>query len=339
VLPRITAVVVAYGDEPLLEPCVKSLLASSGATVDVVVVDNGCTDGGVDAVRRLAGVTVAGSGENVGFAAGCNEGVEASSGDIVALVNPDAVAEPDALAALAAVVRDRTVGIATASLRLHDQADAMNSAGNEVHFLGYSWCGGLGRPAADYTQRRDVACASGAAMALTRATWNRLGGFAPEYFAYYEDSELSLRCWQQGLRVVFVPEAIVTHRYAFRREPRKLYLVERNRLIALATLYDARTLAVLAPLLLAMEIAMLGAAVARGWARAKVGGWWWIVRHRRWIAERRARLQGQRVRSDRELAGLFATRIADGNDPIPRVLEPIDRVLAAYWRAVARRLR
>ena len=76
-------------------------------------------------------------------------------------------------------------------------------------------------------------------------------------FAYLEDTELSLRCWQRGLKVMFVPDAVVLHDYEFSRNPSKLGLLERNRLIMLLTLYERHTLAVLAPALLAVEIATL----------------------------------------------------------------------------------
>ncbi len=197
-MSRVTAVVVAFGAEPLLPDCVRSVLASEGIEAEVVLVDNGCTDGGVDAVRALEGVHVVEPGRNLGFDEACNVGVAAGSGEFVALVNFDAVVHPGALARLAAVAADPQVGIATASLRLDDRPDHMNSAGNEVHFLGYSWCGGLDEPASRYSVPRDVASASGAAMVMRRELWDRLGGFAPEYFMYYEDPELSLRCWRAG---------------------------------------------------------------------------------------------------------------------------------------------
>ncbi len=69
-LPTVTAIIIGYGDEPWLEQSVKSALASTGVVADVVVVDNGCTDGGVELVRPLDGVTVAEPGRNTGFAGG-----------------------------------------------------------------------------------------------------------------------------------------------------------------------------------------------------------------------------------------------------------------------------
>jgi GT2 family glycosyltransferase len=333
-MSRATAVVVAFGAEALLPTCVQSILASDGIDVEVVLVDNGCTDGGVEVVRGLDGVRVITPGRNLGFDEACNVGVAAGGGDFIALVNFDAVVSPDALAKLAAVAADPTVGIATASLRLDDRPDFMNSAGNEVHFLGYSWCGGLNEPASQHSEARDVASASGAAMVMRRELWERFDGFAPEYFMYYEDPELSLRCWRAGLRVVFVPDAVVVHRYEFGRNPEKMYLVERNRLIAMFTLLEARTLALLVPVMVGVELAMLVLAVQQGWGRAKLRGWWWLLRNRGWVRSRRATLAPERAVPDAAFAPLLATRLTQGSMELPGFLRPFDAALAAYWRLV-----
>ena len=71
----------------------------------------------------------------------------------------------------------------------------------------------------------------GAAMVLRRELWDELGGFEPRYFAYHEDVELCRRCWHRGLELVNVPGAVAVHRYEFGREPSKVYLSERNRLL------------------------------------------------------------------------------------------------------------
>jgi GT2 family glycosyltransferase len=332
----VSAVIVAYGAEPWLGRSVRAALASEGVDVEVVLVDNGCTDGAVEALVVLAGVTTVRPGSNLGFAGGCRAGVEASRGDVVAFVNPDAVVAPDALACLAGAVDDPEVAIATAGVRLAERPDAMNSAGNDVHFLGVSWSGGFGEPATDHARRRPVLAASGAGMAMRRPVWDALGGMEVELFAYYEDADLSLRCWQRGLSVLYVPEAVVVHRYEFSRNPRKLYLAERNRLCLVLTLYEARTLWLLAPALLGLEAAVLVLAVTQGWWRQKLAGWRWLFRRRRWLRERRRAVQAGRRVPDRDLADRFATSLSPGNLALPAWSAPLDRLLARYW-AVARR--
>jgi GT2 family glycosyltransferase len=334
--PRVTAVVLAHRSEPLLERAVGSLAHSRGVDVEVVVVDNGCTDGGVERLVGVPKVRVDRPGRNLGFAEGCNRGAALGNGEFVAFVNSDAVVDPDALARLARVAQRPEVGITSASLRLADEPDLLNSAGNEVHYLGFCWCGGLRHPAADFTEERPVAAATGAAMMLRRDTWRDLGGFAPEYFAYHEDTDLSLRCWQLGLAVVYVPDAIVIHRYGSPRTATKMYLLERNRLITLLTTFEVRTLLLLAPVLVGVEVAVLALALREGWARSKVAGWWWLVRHRHWLGERRRRTQAARRRPDRDVAPRLASRLPTEVVAIPASAQRIDGVLAAYWRWVVR---
>lgn len=334
-MTTVSAVVVAYGDSPFLDECVDALLASRDVAVDVVVVDNGAP-----AVARLAdrdAVDVVRPGTNLGFAGGCNLGVAKSSGEVVALVNPDAIVSPQALAALAGVALGADVGIATASLRLADRPDVLNSGGNEVHFLGFGWAGHFGAPAAAQPAG-PVTAASGAALAVRREVWDRLGGFDEAFFAYHEDADLSVRAWQAGLSVQYVPEAVVAHHYEFGRHPAKLGLLERNRLAFVLTVYERRTLFLLAPLLLAAEAATSVLALVQGWFGEKARGWVWLVRHAGWVRRRRRAIQAERVRSDGELAHLFADRLDPGHYRLPVATRPVEWLMARYWAAVRRLL-
>ncbi len=333
-----TVVVVAYGREPWLPRCIGSILASEGVLVDVVLVDNGGTDGAVDDLEPMDGLEVIRPGTNLGFAGGCNVGARRARGEVLAFVNQDATVAVDALARLAEVASRPTTGAATASLRLADDPDLLNSAGNPVHILGFSWAGGFGQPADERSSPTEVTSASGAAMAVHRRVWDLLGGFADEYFAYCEDTEFSIRCWQRGLPVLYVPSAVVVHRYEFTRNSRKLYLLERNRVVSVLTLYQTRTLALLAPVLLGTEAAMLAVALRQGWAKQKISGWAWILRNRRWLAARRREVQAVRQRSDRDLAPRFTPTLDPAMLALPGWVDPANRLLAAYWATVRRLL-
>jgi len=336
----VSVVVLAYGAEPLLEPCVGALLASEGVAVEVVLVDNGCTDGAVTRLEaeRPFGLRVVRPGSNLGYAAGCNEGVANASGRVVAFVNADAIASPSALARLCAVALEDGVGIATGSIRLDDEPDLLNSAGNDIHYLGLSWSGRFREPAASYTRREDVTGASGAGMAMTRATWERLGGFDPAFFMYHDDAELSLRCHLLGLRVVYVPDAVIRHRYEFTRNPQKLYLIERNRLIMFLTSMQLRTIVLVLPALVVVEAATFALAVREGWWQAKLRAWAWLLTHGGFLRRRRQTIQRQRTRADRELRDLFVARIEPGNYELSPLVGVLNTGLVAYWAAVRRLL-
>ena len=332
----VTAVMLAYGAEPWLERAVGAVLASCGVNIDVVVVDNGCTSGAIDRVKGLTGVRVITPEANTGYSGGCVRGSAEATGDFLAFVNSDAIVAPDALALLTDVAREPGVGFAMGSIRLADSPELINTSGNPLHFVGLSWAGGMGEPASRHAQRRTVMIGSGCCFALRRSLWEDLGGFAEEYFAYVEDTELSLRIWQRGLTVEYVPDAVVLHHYAFSRNENKFYLLERNRAILLLTTYERRSLLLLAPMLVLTEILMLGAAVAGGWGRAKLRGWQWHWRHRSWIRSRRALIQGERAVPDAVIFLRMTARFDPAYISAPPGAGIFNAVMGAYWRLVRR---
>jgi GT2 family glycosyltransferase len=337
VTASVTAVVLAYGDEPWLADAVRAALATTGVSIDVVVVDNGAAAEAIDKVKGLDRVRVLSPDGNLGYAGGCDLGAAEASGQYLAFVNSDAIVTPTALARLTEVAAEPGVGFAMGSIRLADAPELMNTAGNPVHITGLSWAGGFNEPASSHADRRQVASGSGCCFVIRRELWERLDGFAPEYFAYCEDTELSLRLWQRGLSVEYVPDAVVLHHYEFSRNKNKLYLLERNREICVLTTFDRRSLLVLAPILVLTEVLMLAASVAGRWSGAKLRGWRWIWAHRRWIAARRATIQSERVVPDAVVLGRLTARIDPANVAGPPGLPLLNVIMSGYW-SVARRL-
>ncbi|MBA2388847.1 MAG: glycosyltransferase family 2 protein [Geodermatophilaceae bacterium] len=328
---------LAYGAEPVLLEAVDAVLSSRGVQVEVVVVDNGCTSD-LSALDHRGGVQVLRPGSNTGFAGGCNLGAGSSHAGVLAFVNSDAVVEPDALAELAQAARQPGVGLVSGSIRLAATPELMNSAGNPVHALGLSWAGGLGEPADRHAVGTAVASASGAGLAVRREVWDALGGFTVEFFAYQEDCDLSLRCWQRGWQVRYVPTAVIAHHYEFSRNPLKFYLLERNRLAMLLTVYGGRLLVLLAPALLALELAMLAVALRQGWLRQKLRGYRWLVAHRGWLRRRRRAVQAARVIGDRELAALLTGHFDPVALPLPVGAGVLNVLMGGYWWLVRRLL-
>jgi GT2 family glycosyltransferase len=335
VRPRVSVVVVTYRTGPALTRCLDSL-ARQRPTPEVVVVDNGAAGDEVDLARRRPFLTVVSPGGNVGFAAGCNAGARAASGDVLLFLNPDAVVADGALEALAETLADARVGVAMARLRLLDSPTLLNSGGNVVHVAGFAWVGGHGEPVETAAELRDVPFASGAALAVRAETFRELGGFTDELFIYSEDLELAWRARLRGLRVVMNPRADVFHEYEFGRNADKRYYLERNRLVFVLSAFSGRLLALLAPVLLAAELATAALAWRERWLRAKVAGWGWIFRNLRWLARHRRETQALRRVPDRELAGHLTPVLDPAVVDAPAVVEPLNRLVAGYW-ALARR--
>ena len=331
---------LAYGVEKFLGEATEAVLATTEVEFELIVVNNGTSS---PVIGELAGNTdgrikVLTPPRNLGFAGGVNLAAKHAAGEFLALVNSDAIVEPDTLRRLVDhLEQNPDVGAVSANVVLADQPDAINAAGQPLHVLGLSWAGLMNQPADTVPEVFDQVSASGAALVIAREQWEALDGFPEKFFAYWEDLELSWRLRQRGYKVQVLGNVRVRHHYEFSRSPQKMYLVERNRLLFVLTNYQARTLAALALPLIAFELAILAVALMQGWGRQKLAGWSWIVTHPRWLRRRRALVQSSRTVPDAALVGLMTTKFDAAQLPLPAAAKPLEYVLMGYWW-VARRL-
>jgi GT2 family glycosyltransferase len=178
------------------------------------VIDNASTDESAAAVTATyPGVTLLGLDENVGFAAANNIGIAMLDDcELVALLNPDATADPAWLATLVAASEAHPEMAAFASMieRAGD-AGLLDSAGDVYHVYGTAWPGRHGAPTRTALAEEEVFGPSGAAALYRREWLVRIGGFDEEYFCYFEDVDLNLRLQVAGGRCLYVPGARVRH--------------------------------------------------------------------------------------------------------------------------------
>jgi N-acetylglucosaminyl-diphospho-decaprenol L-rhamnosyltransferase len=251
-MSAVTVVVVNWNNPALTEECCASLAAQElpdpSDSIELIVVDNGSTDGSAERLRRtVPSATVLALPRNLGFGGGANEGIRRSSGEVVVLLNNDARAEPRFLSALTDCLRGGPDDVAAVTARIlldgrfstdparsRDGAvpltgadgvrwypvregepgeELLNSTGNEVTRTGNGrdrhWLHPAGTDAA-----ADVFGFSGGAVALRRTALDDAGLFDESLFMYYEDTDLSWRLRRRGWRIRYCPDATVVHRHA-----------------------------------------------------------------------------------------------------------------------------
>jgi GT2 family glycosyltransferase len=329
---QVSVIILAYGDEPLLVSSVKAVLDSRDVDVEVILVDNGAST--ISDVVADPRVHLVSPGENTGFAGGCNLAVAHATREVLVFVNSDLIVRDDAISFLVAGLESPNVGLATGALLMPGEAQIVNSIGNPIHYLMFSWAGDFGEPFAAHNTAERVAGISGGFFACRRDLWNSLGGFDETYFAYAEDVDLALRVWQTDKTIIFEPRAIGVHHYAFTKNNTKWFLLERNRLINLLTLYDRRSRWLLAPIMLPVELGVLAASVRAGWSREKLSSWRWLWAHRDFLRQRRVRIaaakEGHHARWTQALSGEMHIPGEFGL----RVPAPVNWVLGRYWTLV-----
>jgi GT2 family glycosyltransferase len=240
---RITVAIPTLAADSALAECLDSLSAQAAHGVEVVVVDN--SGQGLVRKKGLAGgsVRVIENGRNVGYGAAINAVYRASGAPFVVALNDDAVVGPGwAEALLEAVERDPGVGMCASRILLSGTG-ALDSAGMSIARDASSKQRGHGLAASTFAAKEDVLFPSGCAALYRRAMLDEIGGFDEDFFLYCEDTDLGLRAQWAGWRCVYVPEAVVEHRYshsAGRASAMKAYYVERNRLFVLVKNYPAR---------------------------------------------------------------------------------------------------
>jgi N-acetylglucosaminyl-diphospho-decaprenol L-rhamnosyltransferase len=312
------------------------LLAELREGDELIVVDNHSPDDSAAVVAALAPrAQVVRMGRNRGFAGGVNVGASAATGDLLVILNPDAIPRPGWGEAIRRPWRESRGWSAWQGLVAGEGGTTINSAGNPCHFTGIVWAGQHGEALAAAPGPGEVTSLSGACLAVPLEVWRRHGGFAPKFFMYHEDVDLTLRLRLAGEMTAIEPTAVVTHDYEFTASAgNKFRWLERNRLAMLVRLYPGSLLLLLAPALLATEAALLLAAAAGGWggqklrADAEVVAWL-----PRLLRERRA-LRRERTISAAEFA---ASLTPDLDSPfIPAVARsgPARLALRTYWRLV-----
>ncbi|HXH07144.1 MAG TPA: glycosyltransferase family 2 protein [Vicinamibacterales bacterium] len=211
----IAVLIVNWNSGPLLAECLQALRRQVRAPDHVIVVDNASSDGSMEvAARFLRDAEVIRLGSNVGFARANNLAARAAARfDALALLNPDAFAEPEWLRALTEAAACRPEFAAFASqMRLASAPERLDGAGDSYHVSGRAWRVGHGSPAAEWrTGDSEVFAACAAAALYRRGPFEEVGGFDERYFCYFEDVDLGFRLRLRGYRCLYVHAAVVRH--------------------------------------------------------------------------------------------------------------------------------
>ncbi|MBI2389860.1 MAG: glycosyltransferase family 2 protein [Deltaproteobacteria bacterium] len=216
---RLSVVIVNWNSRADLLVCLESLTRQTHENLEIIVVDNGSTDGSVAAVRdRHPSCIVLEETENLGFAEGCNRGIAASHGEWVAVLNNDTVADREWAARLveAAEAAPPSCGMLQSVLLFMDRPTVINSTGIALN----AWGSGDDRREGerlDDLAAEEIFCPTAGACAYRRAMLDEIrlsvGWFDRDHFMYFEDLDLGWRARLAGWSARLVPGSMVLHKY------------------------------------------------------------------------------------------------------------------------------
>lgn len=231
--PEVTIVIPNYNGKQLLENCIGTLKNQTFRDFEVLVVDNGSTDGSKEVNADGLALRVIALQENTGFCGAVNVGIRETKTPYVILLNNDTEAEPDFVEALLAGIRG-SERIFSAGAMMIDYRDRtrIDNAGDYYTAFGWAVARGRGKPVSAYQKAcRVFSCCGGAVIYRTKLL-REIGEFDERHFAYLEDVDMGYRARILGYENWYVPGARVYHvgsaTTGTRYNEKKVFLAARN---------------------------------------------------------------------------------------------------------------
>jgi len=212
-MARVSVIIVAFNQKEMLLETIDSLLKQTYPDVEIIVVDNNSMDGTSEYIKtKRPQVSYIKSDVNLGFAGGNNLGLEHSSGEYIALLNSDAIAQADWLETLAAAMdRHPDAGICATKM-LAFGTEVIDSAGDGFSGVLKGFKRGEGLPSRSYEKEEYVFGACAGAALYRKKMLDEIGFLDEDFFLIHEDTDLNFRAQLTGWTVVYVPKAIAYHK-------------------------------------------------------------------------------------------------------------------------------
>ncbi len=213
-MAEITVIIPNYNGMKYMKDCLDALLFQEDAPeYEVLVVDNGSTDGSLEQTRELfPKVRVIALSENTGFCHAVNVGIEASQSPYLILLNNDTKVDSCFVGALYKSITQKADAFSvSARMLMWDRPDRMDGAGDRYCVFGWGFARGKGKPATEFEKPCRIFSACGGAAIYKKSVLDRIGLLDEAHFAYLEDMDLGYRAQIYGYKNYYEPQAKVVH--------------------------------------------------------------------------------------------------------------------------------
>lgn len=316
--PLVSIIILNWNGGKVTSQCLRNLRGIDYPNYEVVLVDNGSTDGSeinLDKIlpqqvpfRLIKNLT------NLGFAPANNQAVKIARGDLMLLLNNDTKVNKDFLSILVErMMREDSIGVIQPKVYLMDQPKYLDNAGSFPTKIGFFEHWGFGqKDGPEFDKERLVFACKGACMLIRKSLIDKIGLFDDDFFSYFEETDFCWRVNLVGSAVLFYPRASIFHKVGY--TTRRLdvaninFHYHKNRISALIKNLELSNL----PLFLVLHL-MVSAGIAtvfllilqpkNGWMIIKA--WLWNVVHLPKIFKKRSQVQKLRRVSDQELFKKF----------------------------------
>lgn len=318
--PLVSILVLNYNGKEYLSECLQSLFQITYPSYEVIVIDNGSSDGSVEYVKEnFPKANTLALDKNYGFSEANNRGAAIAEGDLLVFLNNDTAVEKEWLTELVKGLQfDPKIAICGSKVVFYSDPRIIDFAGGLMSPIGAGINVGFSDsdgPA--YNSFKYTSHAYGASMLMRKDVFQQLGGFDSDYFAYHEELDLCWRCWLQGYKVYYIPSSVVRHKRSVtslseKNWKRSFYNAQKNQIQNILKNFNRVNLLKGLFINLCFDIFRTGVFIYKkkfGGVKAIWKGNIDVIKELPRILKKRAHIQSLRVMSDRQLRelGLIAS--------------------------------
>ena len=302
---KLTSIIILnYNGTKVLHNCIQSIYKTTKEKFEIIVIDNGSIDNSYNECKKqFPGIVLIKNTENIGMTAR-NIGIDNSNGEFIVFLDSDTIVEPDWLTNFISSYDVHGEGLYQPKFMEMERQDVINSAGNMINVFGLTYLQGRGKiDSGQFNDFKIISYTSGACTFASKNTIKKIGNVDPIFFAYHDDVDYGWRGWLLEIPSYYEPKSIVYHYGSptLNWSSKKFFLLERNRWICLLTLYSRTTLLKIFPLLLIVEIGMLGFFIDKRMLIIKIKSFFSIIKLLREIDKRKKRIDKSRRTSDKKI--------------------------------------
>lgn len=342
---KVGVILVNYKDyaKRFLQDCWQSLLSQTYSNFQVYIVDNASSEESFSYLKTNYPEAVVLKRQDGNYSAANNLGAKQAIADnckYLFICNMDTILDKDCILELVKKQQEaKEKCILQAKIYLFENGEKtnkFNTLGNDFNFLGFGLVRSYGKTEAEVkVNAKDFTYASGCALMISSKLFKEINGYNEIFYMYHDDVELSLKARLLGYDIYLADRAIIYHKYEMSRSLNMLYFMERNRLLSIWLFYKFRTILLILPMLIVVEMGLIFYSFINGWFKVKLKAIQYFLSFRNIviISKERKRIQKLRRVGEKKFTSTFVASLNFGNKPslITKIISPI---LNIYWQVI-----
>lgn len=212
---RVSIIIVNWNGKNHLKNCLRSLAKLKYKKTEIIIVDNGSTDGSREYITtRYPKIQLIKNSSNLGFSQANNQGIKKASGEYVLLLNNDTKVRNDFLATLVKKISsDPLLGAVQPKILHWEKPGQLDSIGSFLTHTGFLFHYGFEAMDSKILDKEiELFSGKGSCLLFKKKVLDKIGYFNEDFFAYFEETDLCWRLWLAGYHLLYIPKAVIYHK-------------------------------------------------------------------------------------------------------------------------------